>query len=73
MIQAINNKTHAIQLRCDFYDIINNPKVKELYPNLYHEVLQQTKQSTSSWYELSEKAAVEYQAYYNNHDIGYIR
>ena len=67
-----NNTIHSVQIRTDNYDIKNNPKVKDTYPALYKEVLQHDKISTSSWYDLSDKAYLEYVDYLEDDDIGYL-
>ena len=59
------------QIVRDNYDILNNPKVKERYPNLYKEVLEHDKISISSWYEFTSTAYEEYQAYKLDDSIDY--
>lgn len=63
---------NPVQMVRDNYDIQHNPKVKELYPILYEEVRAHDRVSVSSWYDLSDEAFEEYQAYRENKDIGYI-
>ena len=67
------NKTDKkdVQITHDNYDILHNPRVKKLYPNLYKEVFEHDKISNSSWYELSSEAYEEYERYKNNCAIGY--
>lgn len=60
-----------VQMVNDNYDVIHNPKVKEKYPTLYKEVVEHDRVSTSSWYELSDRAYWEYQQYLNDDAIGY--
>ena len=64
-MSASANETvmYCQQIVRDNYDILNNPKVKERYPNLYKEVLEHDKVSTSSWYDFTSTAYEEYQAY----------
>lgn len=45
------------------YDILHNPHVKKMYPNLYKEIFEHDKISNSSWYELSSEAYEEYERY----------
>lgn len=61
-----------VQMVNDNYDVIHNQKVKEKYPTLYKEVVEHDRVSTSSWYELSDKAYEEYQEYINDKSIGYV-
>lgn len=65
------SKNH-VQMVNDNYDVKHNPKVRELYPILYEEVRAHDRVSASSWYDLSDEAFEEYQAYRENKDIGYI-
>lgn len=60
-----------VQMVNDNYDVIHNQKVKEKYPTLYKEVIAHDKISTSSWYDLSDTAYLEYQQYLNDDAIGY--
>lgn len=62
----------SVQMVNDNYDVKHNPKVKELYPTLYEEVVAHDRISVSSWYDLSDEAFEEYQAYRENKDIGYV-
>lgn len=66
-----NNRYH-IQIRTDNYDITHNIKVKEKYPQLYQEVVDHDKVSTSSWYDLSHAAFLEFEAYVNDDSLGYV-
>lgn len=61
-----------VQMVNDNYDVIHNPKVKEKYPNLYKEVIEHDKISSSSWYSLTPVAYAEYQAYAKDKEIGYV-
>lgn len=61
------------QIVRDNYDIIHNPNVKEKYPTLYKEVWEHDKITTSSWYDLTEKAYMEFQEYIQDKSIGYIK
>lgn len=63
---------NSVQMVNDNYDIKNNPKVRRLYPTLYAEVIAHDKDLFSSWYDLSNEAFEEYQAYKKNKDIGYV-
>ncbi len=63
----------SVQMINDNYDIIHNPKVKELYPMLYKEVVEHDKNVLSSWYELSDEAYKEYKLYCDNKEICYVR
>lgn len=60
------------QIARDNYDITHNPKVKEKYPTLYKEVLEHDKVSTSSWYDLTLTAHLEYKKYIDDRTIGYV-
>ena len=72
--QVIETETlHHEQIVRDNYDILHNPEVKKKYPKLYTEVLEHDKISTSSWYDLTEKAYVEFQAYIQDKSIGYVQ
>ena len=62
-----------IQMVNDNYDVIHNPKVKEKYPTLYKEVVEQDRFITSSWYDFSDTAYLEYQQYVIDDSIGYVR
>lgn len=54
------------------YDILHNPNVKKLYPNLYKEVLEQDNiLHYSSLYKLSPVAYEEYDKYRCDNNIGY--
>lgn len=68
----IVKKKHHVQIARDNYDITHNINVKEKYPTLYLEVYLHDKISTSSWYDLSDKAYAEYNEYINDKEIGYI-
>ena len=63
---------HHVQMVNDNYDIIHNPKVKEKYPELYQEVIEHDKISSSSWYNLTDEAYKEYQEYAQDESIGYV-
>lgn len=63
---------YSVQMVRDYYDIINNPKVKSKYPILHEEVVRHDKDSHSSWYSLSGQAFAEYQKYVKDSDIDYI-
>ena len=65
-----NNK-HTVQMVCDNYDVLHNPKVKEKYPTLYEEVYQHDKVSLSSWYTLSDEAYHEFKKYVVDDSISY--
>ena len=65
-----NNK-HTVQMVCDHYDVLHNPKVKEKYPTLYEEVYQHDKVSLSSWYTLSDEAYHEFKKYIVDDSISY--
>ena len=62
----------SIQIRKDNFDIKNNPKVKDKYPELYAQIMRHDKDSFSSWYELTDDAYEEYMDYLQDYDIGYI-
>lgn len=72
-IERDGEHKHHIQMARDNYDVINNPKVKEKYPNLYKTVLEHDKISTSSWYILDDEAYKEYLEYHEDKSIGYIK
>ena len=59
-------KTYHIQMINDNYDIIHNYQYK--YPVLYAEICAHDKLSHSSWYDLTEQAYQEYQAYFKDHN-----
>lgn len=50
-----------VQMINDNYNIIHDLTVRERYPNLFKEVCEHDRISTSSWYSLSDKAYEEYQ------------
>lgn len=62
---------HQVQMVKDNYDILHNPQVKLKYPNLYREVKEHDKISTSSWYDLKVDAYNEYLSYLDDASIGY--
>ena len=64
-----NNTKNQVQIVSDNYDILKNPNVKTLYPNLYKEIYEHDKLTNSSWYDLSQIAYQEYQSYKCNRNI----
>lgn len=58
-----------VQLVYDNYDILHNPKVKEKYPKLYEEVINNDRISNSSWCDLTEEAYKEYLLYSEDMEI----
>ena len=62
---------HQIQMVQDNYDILHNPYVRLKYPNLYREVKEHDRISTSSWYDLNTDAYNEYLLYIDDASIGY--
>lgn len=66
-----DNNKHTVQMVCDHYDVLHNPKVKEKYPTLYEEVYQHDKVSLSSWYTLSDEAYHEFKKYIVDDSISY--
>ena len=65
-------KRKSVQMVSDNYDIKQNPKVRERYPQLYEEVIKHDRLSSSSWYNLSETAYKEYLSYREDEEIGYV-
>jgi hypothetical protein len=58
-------KVQIIDNDC-FYDDKKYPWVKNNYPIIYQEVSYHDSYSTSSWYDISDEAFTEYQAYFED-------
>jgi len=62
---------YIVQMVIENYDILQNPIVRTKYPTLYEEVKKHDEISSSSEYNLSEKAYMEYQKFSEDIDINY--
>lgn len=63
---------NSVRMVMDNHDIKFNEKVRERYPDLYHEVLEHDRDSFSSWYSLSDIAYQQWLVYMNDTEIGYV-